>query len=154
MTADIVYRIRNHHSELLSRNMHCFHSNSGKHVWYPTKEKNIQSQKLQTKSQLSSLMLPSPSGGGFRTRSLPFFWRAQLRPSTGRLVSRKGRKSLTHRYSSAGQAHLWRKRNTGSSTAKQSTCYVIYISADKQHAYRTGKINYVAARLSSLKPGG
>lgn len=56
-------------------------------------------------------MFPSPSGAGFRTRSLTFFWRAQLRPSTDRPVSGKGRKSLTHSYSFAGQAHLWGKRN-------------------------------------------
>lgn len=53
MTECIVYRMKNHCSELLSRYMHCFHSNSGKHVCYPTKEKKSKAKSCRQKSQLS-----------------------------------------------------------------------------------------------------
>jgi len=48
----------------------------------------------------------------------------------------------------------------GSCSAKESTRYAISISADKQHIYRTGKINYTACKAQQpetrklIDPGG
>lgn len=54
--------------------MHCLHSNSGKHVWYPTKgKKNTKTKAAEKKSQFSKPDVPFPLRWWVQDKESPIF---------------------------------------------------------------------------------
>lgn len=148
LTTYIIGWTRKHCSELLDRYSQLFYFDSEKQV-LRTHTKNHKAERYRLKSQLSKPGAPSCLRWWVQDKESPVL------PDTTKPEHRhrwpvpgEGRKSLLHSYNSAGQAHLWgkRKKDHLKLLRKESARYAISISADKQHIYRTGKINTGACK--------
>lgn len=114
------------------------------------RKKKYKAKSCRQNPSSQSLMFPSPSGGCFRTRSLPFFWKTKHRKT--HLWERKEIPDPQLQLCRSGPSLGKEKHVSLEAVQQNSTCYMIYISADK-HVHRMGKINYVACKAQQPEAG-
>lgn len=116
------------------------------------KTNNTQSQKLQTKTQLSKPGVPFCLRWRVQDKECPIFLEGTTNPDLP--LEKEGSPCPTATALEARPISGGRERKiTGSCSAKESARYAISISADKQHIYRTGKTNYVARKAQQPEIG-